>query len=80
MIIVLIILLLIWCFPIVLYIAWKRGDWYLFLFPIILSLVSCVMLAVISYELIEACRIQTIQDSSGRHMIHWMHWECSGTE
>lgn len=48
MISALIILLLVWCIPMVLYIVWKRGDWYLFLFPMILSFVICVVLTVIS--------------------------------
>lgn len=33
MILALIILWIIWCIPMLLYILWKRGDWYLFIIP-----------------------------------------------
>lgn len=46
--IALIILFLVWGIPMILYIVWKRGDWYLFLFPMFLSTVICFVLAVIS--------------------------------
>jgi hypothetical protein len=32
-ILALIILWIIWCIPMLLYILWKRGDWYLFIIP-----------------------------------------------
>ena len=48
MIIALIILSFVWCILMLLYIIWKRRDWYLFLFPMFLSFIICVMLASIS--------------------------------
>lgn len=48
MIVALIILVLVWCVPMILYIIWKRGDWYLLLFLLFLSLLICIVLALIS--------------------------------
>lgn len=48
MVIALIILAFVWIIPMVLYIIWKRGDWYLFLFPMIISFVISSVLALIS--------------------------------
>lgn len=40
----LIILWFIWCIPMLLYIVWKRGDWYLFIIPptIITIIALCI--------------------------------------
>lgn len=51
MIIAFIILVLVWCVPMILYIIWKRGDWYLFLFLLLISMLICVVLALISDKL-----------------------------
>lgn len=48
MIIALIILAFVWCVPMILYIIWKRGDWYLFLVLLLISILICVVLALIS--------------------------------
>ena len=48
MIIALIILLVTWGIPMILYIVWKRGDWYLFLFLMFSSFFICFILSVIS--------------------------------
>lgn len=44
MILALIILWIIWCIPMLLYILWKRGDWYLFIIPptVISIIVLCI--------------------------------------
>lgn len=48
MIIAMVILLIMWSIPMILYIIWRRGDWYLFLFPMLFSFVICAALSVIS--------------------------------
>ena len=51
MMIALTIMVFMWCVPAILYIIWKRGDWYLFLFPLFISILICRLLATISYVL-----------------------------
>lgn len=46
--IALIILLIVLGIPMLLYIIWKRGDWYLFLFIMLISFGVCAILALIS--------------------------------
>lgn len=46
MVIAFIIMLFVWCIPMMLYIIWKRGDWYLFLFPLIISILICAVLSL----------------------------------
>ena len=46
--IALIILWIIWCIPSVLYIIWKRGDWYLFIIPPIVFTVISLIIAMFS--------------------------------
>lgn len=48
MMIALSIMVFMWCVPMILYIIWKRGDWYLFLFPLFISILICRLLATIS--------------------------------
>ena len=48
MMIALSIMVFLWCVPMILYIIWKRGDWYLFLFPLFISILICRLLATIS--------------------------------
>lgn len=43
-----IIITLIWCIPMILYIIWRRIDWYLFLFPLFVSLLFVAILDYIS--------------------------------
>jgi hypothetical protein len=41
-----VVLWIVWVIPAVIYIVWKRGDWYLFLFPpIVFSLVGWLISA-----------------------------------
>ena len=42
------IMVFVWCIPMILYMIWKRGDWYLFLFPLVISILICRLLASIS--------------------------------
>ena len=42
------IIVFVWCIPMIFYIIWKRGDWYLFLFPMLISILICRLLALIS--------------------------------
>ena len=44
----LIILWIIWCIPSMLYIIWKRGDWYLFIIPPIIFTVIFLIIAIFS--------------------------------
>lgn len=48
MILALIILWLIWCVPMLLYIIWKRGDWYLFIFPPIVITIIALGISIFS--------------------------------
>lgn len=48
MMIALISLVIIWLIPMIVYIIWKRGDWYLFLFPLFISILICMGLSMIS--------------------------------
>ena len=48
MVIAFIIMLLVWCIPMMLYIIWKRGDWYLFFFPMCISILICAVLSLAS--------------------------------
>lgn len=46
--IALFILWFIWGIPIVLYVFWKRSDWYLFIFPPIFCTIIMLLLALLS--------------------------------
>lgn len=46
MVIAFIIMLFVWCIFMMLYIIWKRSDWYLFLFPLIISIIICAVLSL----------------------------------
>ena len=48
MVISCVIMSLVWGIPMILYIIWKRGDWYLFLFPLFISILICAVLSWIS--------------------------------
>ncbi len=48
MILALIFLWLIWFVPILLYIVWKRGDWYLFIIPPVVITIIAVCISVFS--------------------------------
>lgn len=48
MILALIILWIIWCVPMLLYIIWKRGDWYLFIFPPIVTTIIALGISIFS--------------------------------
>lgn len=59
MIMAIIIMWIIWLVPVLLYIYWKRGDWYLLFFPpVIISIIARIvyvfseMLSVLSLVLI----------------------------
>lgn len=44
----LIILWIIWCIPMLLYILWKRGDWYLFIIPPIIITIIAICISIVS--------------------------------
>lgn len=48
MIFALIILWLIWFVPMILYIVWKRGDWYLFIIPPVVITIIAVCISIFS--------------------------------
>lgn len=48
MIISLSILWVIWCIPTLLYIIWKRGDWYLLIIPPAIISIIAILLSLVS--------------------------------
>lgn len=48
MIVAILLLWGVWCIPMILYIYWKRGDWYLFIFPPIVIMVISLFTSMIS--------------------------------